>query len=277
VQLDGRTQQVDFYRRGFNGMEKDDEVKGGGNSYTTEFRQYDPRLGCWLSLDLLSKKQPFLSPYTFVNNNPIFRIDPDGLEDFTINRKGHIKSVKGTENNEGPDKLIAGKAKYKNGELTNNSKNVLSVEKGILQNQHTIDDGHYFEIKDEKQADNLFKFVSKKTDVEFSLTKFEGKNNSFSTLSTTHNSGNETTASKLMYHYYYNIIPSSYPISISHNHPVYNDGNNIHVGSPKPSGVDLDQQKWVNDNFLKIMQNGDIERKIKFYIYKDTDGKFHKY
>jgi len=34
------------YRYAFNGMEKDDEVKGSGNSYTTEFRQYDSRLGC---------------------------------------------------------------------------------------------------------------------------------------------------------------------------------------------------------------------------------------
>jgi len=50
-----------------------------------------------------------------------------------------------------------------------------------------------------------------------------------------------------------------------------------HVGSPKPSDDDLDQQKWVNDKFLKIMHLEDIERKIKFYIYKDTDGKFHEY
>ncbi|NQX99039.1 MAG: hypothetical protein HRT73_14360, partial [Flavobacteriales bacterium] len=33
------------YRYGFNGMEGDDEVKSEGNSYTTYFRSYDPRLG----------------------------------------------------------------------------------------------------------------------------------------------------------------------------------------------------------------------------------------
>ncbi len=32
------------YRYSFNGMEKDDDVKGLGNSYTTEFRMYDDRL-----------------------------------------------------------------------------------------------------------------------------------------------------------------------------------------------------------------------------------------
>ena len=29
---------VGSYRYGFNGMEKDDNIKGEGNSYTTEFR-----------------------------------------------------------------------------------------------------------------------------------------------------------------------------------------------------------------------------------------------
>ena len=68
------------YRYAFNGMEKDDEVKGNGNSYTTTFRQYDPRLGRWKSLDPLMSKYPQMSPYVAFNNNPIYFIDPDGLE-----------------------------------------------------------------------------------------------------------------------------------------------------------------------------------------------------
>lgn len=53
-------------------------MKGSGNSYTTEFRQYDPRLGRWLTFDPLSDIQPSYSPYAFSNNNPIFGSDPDG-------------------------------------------------------------------------------------------------------------------------------------------------------------------------------------------------------
>ncbi|WP_294680221.1 RHS repeat-associated core domain-containing protein [uncultured Fluviicola sp.] len=64
------------YRYAFNGYEGDNEVKGDGNSYTTEFRQYDPRLGRWLSMDPFS--QFVGSQYTSFNNNPIFCIDPDG-------------------------------------------------------------------------------------------------------------------------------------------------------------------------------------------------------
>ncbi|HET6243847.1 MAG: hypothetical protein H0V01_10785 [Bacteroidetes bacterium] len=66
------------YRYAFNGMEKDDEVKGSGNSYTTEWRQYDPRLGRWLSRD--PKLHPWQSPYAAFNNNPIYFVDPSGLE-----------------------------------------------------------------------------------------------------------------------------------------------------------------------------------------------------
>ena len=68
------------YRYGFNGMERDDNVKGAGNSYTTEFRQYDPRVARWLSIDPKSKKFPWQSPYVAFDNNPILFPDPTGEE-----------------------------------------------------------------------------------------------------------------------------------------------------------------------------------------------------
>jgi RHS repeat-associated protein len=80
VSLDGRTMEGDFYRYGFQGMEGDSEVKDEGNSYTTEFRQYDPRIGRWLTLDPLMAQFPRMSPYTGLNNNPISIVDPKGLK-----------------------------------------------------------------------------------------------------------------------------------------------------------------------------------------------------
>jgi RHS repeat-associated protein len=66
------------YRYGFNGMEEDNETKGEGNSYTTEFRQYDPRIGRWLSLD--PKTHHEYSPYSAFDNNPVYYVDPDGRD-----------------------------------------------------------------------------------------------------------------------------------------------------------------------------------------------------
>ena len=57
------------YRFGYQGSEKDNEVSGDGNSYTTEFRQLDPRLGRWFSVDPVF--QPWQSPYTSMDNDPV--------------------------------------------------------------------------------------------------------------------------------------------------------------------------------------------------------------
>jgi RHS repeat-associated protein len=64
------------YRFGYQGSEKDNEVSGDGNTYTTEFRQLDPRLGRWFSVDPVF--QPWQSPYTSMDNNPIGLNDPKG-------------------------------------------------------------------------------------------------------------------------------------------------------------------------------------------------------
>ncbi len=61
-------------------MEVDNEVSGNGNSYTTQFRQYDPRLGRWKSLDPLMSMFPHMSPYVAFDNNPIIYSDPNGGE-----------------------------------------------------------------------------------------------------------------------------------------------------------------------------------------------------
>ena len=76
VELDGRTVSVDGYRFGYQGSEKDNEFKGEGNSYTTEFRQLDPRLGRWLSVDPVI--QPWQSSYCSMDNSPISKNDALG-------------------------------------------------------------------------------------------------------------------------------------------------------------------------------------------------------
>lgn len=73
-----RKSGAECYRYGFNGMEKDDEIKGGGNSYTTEFRMLDVRIGRWLSVDPVVHHG--MSPYCTFDNNPIFFKDPSGAD-----------------------------------------------------------------------------------------------------------------------------------------------------------------------------------------------------
>ena len=83
--MPGRTYNNGDYRYGFNGMEKDDEIKGsGGSSYDFAARMYDSRLGRFLSLDRLAKKFPFYSPYLFAGNTPISAVDINGDELYII-------------------------------------------------------------------------------------------------------------------------------------------------------------------------------------------------
>ena len=67
------------YRYGFQGQEKDDEIKGSGNSLNYKFRMHDPRVARFLSIDPLYKEFPGLSTYSFAANRPIDGIDLKGL------------------------------------------------------------------------------------------------------------------------------------------------------------------------------------------------------
>jgi RHS repeat-associated protein len=70
---------VRSYHYGFNGMEKDDEVKGvTGSSYDFNTRMYDSRLSRFLSLDPLARNYPSVIDYASFNNNPVIFIDPTG-------------------------------------------------------------------------------------------------------------------------------------------------------------------------------------------------------
>ncbi|HEU0228635.1 MAG TPA: RHS repeat-associated core domain-containing protein [Arachidicoccus soli] len=66
------------YFYGFNGMEKDDEVSGAGNSYDFGARMYNPRVGRFLSIDPKTHQYPYFSPYCFAGNSPILFVDENG-------------------------------------------------------------------------------------------------------------------------------------------------------------------------------------------------------
>jgi RHS repeat-associated protein len=73
----------DDYRYGFQGQEKDDELKGEGNSLNYTFRMHDPRIGRFFAIDPLTSKYPELSSYQFGANRVIDRVELEGLESST--------------------------------------------------------------------------------------------------------------------------------------------------------------------------------------------------
>lgn len=66
----------------FNGKEFQDEL--GLNWHDYGARNYDASLGRWMNIDPLAGKRSWLTPYNNVQNNPLIRIDPDGMIDIRV-------------------------------------------------------------------------------------------------------------------------------------------------------------------------------------------------
>ncbi|MFH6996045.1 RHS repeat-associated core domain-containing protein [Flavobacterium sp. FlaQc-48] len=93
MQVPTRHGQSDSYRYGFQGQEKDDELKGEGNSLNYTFRIHDPRIGRFFAIDPLTKKYPWYTPYSFSGNKVIQFVELEGLEESGTNAGSVIMSI----------------------------------------------------------------------------------------------------------------------------------------------------------------------------------------
>ena len=75
----------------FNAKELDGET---GNYYYGA-RYYNPVWGIWLGVDPLANKYPHVTPYNFVENNPIMLVDPTGLGPWQLDGNGGWIAEKG--------------------------------------------------------------------------------------------------------------------------------------------------------------------------------------
>ena len=105
------------YRYGYQGSEKDDEIKGEGNDYMTHYRHLDPRVGRWMSRD--PKVTAFETPYSSMSNNPIFYNDKKGdTISFRGNKADTEKVLNSFSNQLGAKNLKYNKIFDSNGNLS---------------------------------------------------------------------------------------------------------------------------------------------------------------
>ena len=87
----------------------------GWNMQNHEARWYDPVLGRWVATDPLEEKYPSISSYSYVLNNPIIFIDPEGKEwKYTKDKNGNtiisVDVILQIEANLSPEQISAYKA-----------------------------------------------------------------------------------------------------------------------------------------------------------------------
>jgi RHS repeat-associated protein len=239
----------------YNGKELD--RVHGLNWYDYGARMYDVTLGHWTTVDPLCEKYYNVSPYAYCGNNPVNRIDPDGKDEWELNRLGEI--VRHIENNRqdafyiinekgerSKDKSIA----FKYGTVKNFSTH---ENKGIAYD--------VYQMKGDNHSTQLFEFLAKNTIVEWSQTKTGIENSGTNFITSSHESHVDNGVMNLID----NQLKNGYTIrSINHSHP-----NN----SPYPSGLDKNNgdisfSKWVT---LVTHQNP------QFGIYIPQSGQYVKY
>lgn len=180
--MPNRNASTDSYRYGFNGKEKDDEVKGEGNSYDFGARMYDNRIGRWFASDPLQKEYEYLSPYSYTGGNPILYIELDG-EKFINPYKEKLKNAK---KELATQKKIYDALVLKNGgnlkakDVKNYYKNNLKpLEKSVenFQKQNDLVEGllYTLELLDKTTFDELNTYVDgdgQDIDITITLSKF---------------------------------------------------------------------------------------------------------
>ena len=237
----------------FNGKELDDAT----GMYYYGARYYDPRISIFISVDPLAEQT--MTPYQYVSNNPIMRIDPTGMEDHDYKKNketGRLEMVRPTGDDF--DKIIASDGSE------------LIVDKGVINDKNRIngtavrqksdlngnlikdDSGNYINESINVEAD-IYKFDNEQkarafydfmvnpdsNDVEFSLSDIENSSGRNFYVGTIGSKGNEAAWS-YSFKNEYSKDKTTRLNSMTHNHMFSIDAG------PSPQDVNSFKQFYRN-------------------------------
>ena len=137
----------------FNGKQFDEET----GLYYYGARYLNPMTSLWYGVDPLAEKFPNIGAYVYCHGNPINMIDPDGKDDYKLNKNGQISFWRRT-NAKTTDRIFSGK-------------NNILVNKGLASQlvKNQTRNGTIALTNKSDDAFKFFKFVADNTNVEWNL------------------------------------------------------------------------------------------------------------
>ena len=96
------------FKFGFQGQERDNEIKGVGNNVNFKYRMHDPRVGRFFTVDPLAAEYAHNSPYAFSENRLLDGIELEGLEYHSVNED----ESSGQEKSDNESELLINQQEY---------------------------------------------------------------------------------------------------------------------------------------------------------------------
>jgi len=163
----------------FTGKELD--RLNGLNMYDFGARLFDVAgVPMWTSVDPLAEKYYSFTPYSYCAGNPVNKFDPDGREDYEINKDGYIKNV--TSVVDKVKKFFGLGNKDDKIFMEGEKAPLVTLPEGSVTNVKDGTDYSKFEIANAKDAEKTFQKVIGKSNVEWAHVRHEGKDGSGSSL-----------------------------------------------------------------------------------------------
>ena len=262
----------------YNGVELEESLNI--DLYEMDFRQYDPAVGRFTSVDPMAEERNWLTPYNFVQNNPVVRVDPSGLLDtYGVNDDGDVvwldERTYYDENGNEVDRLYA--IDDKNNIVESESEQEYATAtvdessgKSLLYDLSTDNYGADFGVTNNlEDALDVFKFASDNSKVEFGLQGFQLDNGNYSYVVGTSGSDN----------YAFN----SYHLGLTGGYTLDNLQFDLHShtrGAPGASGYTTNKptgdRKRQMDHYNDLRQKGKT-LSLHYYIYHTPTKGLHRY
>ena len=251
----------------FNGKELDDAI---------QMYYYDPRISIFVSVDPLAEKT--MTPYQYVSNNPIMRIDPTGMNDhdYKINKDtGELTLIKETNT---PDRVFNDEGKFV--ELEYN---------GQVEDMKKFGNTTYSKFSDKSKATEAFEFFASNSVIEWGQVNTP-------TNSYVLNSGGDTGVNVSGFAYSFFLSQGKDVTDINHSHPIHAWGaetpsdyghnptkNNMYSERDpyhEPNGDYSAMHKLIygwSQNGVEYKGYGDKARNINYRVFNTVDKTYIQY